>query len=141
MRNPAQVLAMLRTNPKTACAAWGFICRGAMLNGPVGGGCTLTCTISNGVYKLGVNAGAGDWFIPFAAGAARYCDVPRGQPVAIKAVPSAVWFAISKWAKDHNVLEWWQRGLAYSLGQLAASEKDSNGKTGYPRPTITVRGG
>ena len=80
MRDPAQVLAMLRTNPKTACAARGFICRGAMLNGAIGGGCTLTCTIANGVYQLGVGAGAGDWFIPFAAGAARYCDVPRGQP-------------------------------------------------------------
>src|SRR5262249_50723524 len=74
------VLAMLRTSPNTACAAWGFICRGAMLDGPIGGGCTLTCTIANGVYQLDVSAGAGDWFIPFKAGAARNCDVPRGQP-------------------------------------------------------------
>jgi hypothetical protein len=51
-----------------------------MLNAPFGAGCTLNCTISNGVYQLNVAAGAGDWFIPFAAGAARYCDVPRGQP-------------------------------------------------------------
>jgi hypothetical protein len=80
MRNPGQVLALLRTSPASTCAAWGFICRGLMLGGPIGGGCTLTCTISNGVYQLNVAAGAGDWFIPFAAGAARYCDVPRGQP-------------------------------------------------------------
>lgn len=30
------------------------------------------------------------------------------------------WFALSKWAKERNFLEGWERSLAYSLGRLAA---------------------
>ncbi len=80
MKPAAQVLAMLRTNPATACAAWGFMCRGAVLSGMLGGGCTLTCTENNGVYTITVTAGGADWYIPFGAGVARYCDIPIGEP-------------------------------------------------------------
>ena len=80
MKPAAQVLALLRTRPAMACAAWGFMCRGDALTNAVGGGCTLACTENNGVYNLGVTAGGTDWYIPFGAGAARYCDVPTGQP-------------------------------------------------------------
>jgi hypothetical protein len=80
MRPADQVLALLRTDPKTACSAWGFMCRGAPLSAMLGGSCTLTCTASDGVYTVDVAAGGTDWFIPFGAGAARYCDVPAGEP-------------------------------------------------------------
>ena len=81
MKPAGQVLALLRTQPATACAAWGFMCRGAPLNSALGGNCTLTCTTNDGVYLIDVADGGGtDWFIPFASGAARYCDVPGGQP-------------------------------------------------------------
>jgi hypothetical protein len=56
----------------------------------------------------------------------------RGQQAStsIDSIPAEVWFAAAKWAKDNEVLEKWQRGLAYSLGQLAvrasrASEKQA----------------
>lgn len=80
MKPAGQVLALLRTQPSTACAAWGFMCRGAPLGGALGGGCTLTCTANNGVYTIDVAAGGPDWFIPYGAGTARYCDVPSGEP-------------------------------------------------------------
>jgi hypothetical protein len=79
MKPAGQVLGLLRTQPATACAAWGFMCRGAALGNAMGGGCTLTCTENNGVYTLGVTACGVDWYIPFGAGAARYCDVPSGE--------------------------------------------------------------
>jgi len=37
--------------------------------------------------------------------------------LAVAAVPSDVWFAASKWAKDTGTLLPWQRSLAYSLGR------------------------
>jgi len=41
----------------------------------------------------------------------------------IRIVPADEWFAISGWAKETGNLEPWQRGLAYSLGRLAAQNK------------------
>lgn len=41
----------------------------------------------------------------------------------IRVVAADDWFAISGWAKETNNLEPWQRGLAYSLGRLAAQNK------------------
>jgi AIPR protein/Abortive infection phage resistance protein N-terminal domain len=40
-----------------------------------------------------------------------------GTVLAVAAVPSDVWFAASKWAKDTGTLLPWQRSLAYSLGR------------------------
>lgn len=37
---------------------------------------------------------------------------------AVSAVPSDVWFAVAKWAKETNTLLGWQRSLAFSLGTL-----------------------
>jgi len=37
--------------------------------------------------------------------------------LAVAAVPSDVWFAASKWAKDTGTLLPWQRSLAYSFGR------------------------
>ncbi|HXI40868.1 MAG TPA: AIPR family protein [Bryobacteraceae bacterium] len=41
----------------------------------------------------------------------------------IRVVPAEEWFAISGWAKETGNLAPWQRGLAYSLGRLAALNK------------------
>lgn len=37
---------------------------------------------------------------------------------AVSAVPSPVWFAVAKWAKDTDSLKPWQRQIAFSIGQL-----------------------
>ncbi len=37
---------------------------------------------------------------------------------AIKSVPAATWYSIASWAKETATLQPWQRGLAYSLGDL-----------------------
>jgi len=42
----------------------------------------------------------------------------------IRMVPADEWFAISGWAKETGNLEPWQRSLAYSLGKLAAQNKE-----------------
>jgi hypothetical protein len=34
----------------------------------------------------------------------------------VRSIPSDVWYAASKWAKETKSLQGWQRGLAYSLG-------------------------
>jgi len=72
---------MLRTQPDTAIAAYGFITRGAALANPAGANCTLNCGRyrASSVYQIDVAAGGADWYIPFAQGQARYCDVPPGQ--------------------------------------------------------------
>ncbi len=82
MKDGGAVLTVLRNQPGTAIAAWGFLVRGAALGNPLGGGCTLTCARhrESSVYQIDVVAGGPDWYIPFADGKARHCDVPRGQP-------------------------------------------------------------
>ena len=42
----------------------------------------------------------------------------RSLVEAVGAVPSDVWFAVAKWAKETNTLLGWQRSLAFSLGTL-----------------------
>jgi len=79
----SSVLRLLRTMPKDVCASKAFICRSAdgSLNGALGGSCRLTCEAEDGAYRIEVAGGGGmDFFIPYAAGAARYCDVPKGAP-------------------------------------------------------------
>jgi len=75
-------LSYLRKHPKTACQAYGFICRGALLSHTkVGGNCKLRCYKDlGGVFRIEVEDGAGDWYIPFMHDTALYCDVPKGQP-------------------------------------------------------------
>jgi len=80
MKPAALVLALLRTHTSDTTKAWGFILRGAALQNPVGGGCTLACAVSDTVYEITATAGGTDWYIPFHSGEARYCDVPAGQP-------------------------------------------------------------
>ena len=43
-------------------------------------------------------------------------------------VPAETWFRISKWAKETNNLMPWQRGLAFSLGQLAGRKREPSRK-------------
>lgn len=74
----ASVLGLLRTMPQEVCASRGFICRGDVLTGNLGGSCGLSCNFANGAYQIDVTAGGTDYFIPFQQGAASYCDVPRG---------------------------------------------------------------
>lgn len=82
MQNGATVLGMLRARPDDAIKAWGFITRGACLNGLVGGAATLNCARhgATSVYEVNVTAGGTDYYIPFRQGQALYCDVPRGRP-------------------------------------------------------------
>src|SRR5262249_50920665 len=39
---------------------------------------------------------------------------------AVRVIPSEVWYAAAKWAKETDSLQRWQRGLSYSLGTVAA---------------------
>ncbi len=75
-------LAYLRKDPKNACLAYGFVCRGdLLLNSLMGQQCRLRCYKDlGGVYRIEVEEGAGDWYIPYRHGKAFYCDVPKGQP-------------------------------------------------------------
>lgn len=43
-------------------------------------------------------------------------------------VPSSTWFQISKWAKETENLQGWQRSIAFSLGGLAASGRKPSRK-------------
>ena len=80
MKTGPEVLALLRTGPSIAVAAWGFIVRGACLGAAAGGGATLTCAHEDGgVYRIAVTIGGPDFYIPFGQSEARYCDVPSGQ--------------------------------------------------------------
>lgn len=57
-----------------------------------------------------------------------------GTVIAVAAVSSDVWFAVSSWAKDTGTLVPWQRSLAYSLGRLR-----SRGASPSPRQAIQGR--
>jgi hypothetical protein len=48
-----------------------------------------------------------------------------GTVIAAAAVPSDVWLAASKWAKDTGTLLPWQRKIAYSLGKLSRGSQPS----------------
>lgn len=41
----------------------------------------------------------------------------------VSSIPANVWLAISKWAKDTNNLQPWQRGIAFSVGTLIGRGK------------------
>ncbi len=43
-------------------------------------------------------------------------------------IPAAVWLSISKWAKDTNNLQPWQRGIAFSVGTLVGRSKQPSVK-------------
>lgn len=43
--------------------------------------------------------------------------------VEASSVEAETWFGVSKWAKETNSLQPWQRGLAYSLGKLARADR------------------
>ncbi len=80
----ASMLRLLRTMPRDVCASKGFVCRSSdgSLGKQLGGPCSLACEAEDGAYRIEVVAGRGmDFFIPYASGAARYCDVPRGPGV------------------------------------------------------------
>jgi len=51
--------------------------------------------------------------------------------VRIRLVPAEEWFAISGWAKETGNLEPWQRALAYSLGRLAAQNREPSTKQAH----------
>ena len=42
--------------------------------------------------------------------------------------PATTWFQISKWAKETENLQGWQRSIAFSLGGLAASGRKPSRK-------------
>lgn len=82
MKNGAAVLGVLRSKPKTAISAWGFISRGDCLSDQVGGNAALRCVRygQTSIYQIQVARGGTDYYIPYRSGEARYCDVPRGRP-------------------------------------------------------------
>lgn len=82
MKSGAAALGLLRSQPATAIAAYGFITRGGCLNNLVGGAATLTCARHglSSIYEITVTAGGTDYFVPFRQSKALSCDVPRGEP-------------------------------------------------------------
>jgi hypothetical protein len=51
-------------------------------------------------------------------------DAASGQGIDLAArIPADVWFTTEKWTKDNDVLQPWQRRLAYSLGRVASNRK------------------
>ena len=46
-------------------------------------------------------------------------------------VPAQTWFQIFLWAKETNNLQPWQRGIAYSLGKLAANHNSPSYKQAF----------
>lgn len=52
--------------------------------------------------------------------------------IAVAALPSEVWLAAAKWAKDSDTLQVWQRKIAYSLGKL--------GRGALPSPKQAIQG-
>ncbi len=66
--------------------------------------------------------GAGEQTTTYPLGTDRPVPTPAENIIveAVKAIPADVWFAVSKWAKETESLQAWQRSLAYSLGKLLA---------------------
>lgn len=79
-------LALLRTDPGSACGTSSFIVRSTLSlpNPTVGGPCTVSCSkLDEEVYELNVSAGTGDFFFPYVFatdGGVGSCVVPIGQP-------------------------------------------------------------
>ena len=57
-------------------------------------------------------------------------DSPAAEAAreAVAQIKADHWFALAKWAKERGFLEGWERGLAFSLGKLAASEAKPSDK-------------
>jgi len=63
-------------------------------------------------------------------------DVARQGLVKL---PADYWFALSKWAKERDFLEGWERSLAYSLGRLAAKGASPSDKQAIQGARIMAR--
>jgi hypothetical protein len=76
--------ALLRADPGTAMAKYGFVVGNAVYTTTtIGGVCLLGCESAGGnIYKLTANQGQGDWLFPYintAGGGVGVCVVPAGQ--------------------------------------------------------------
>jgi hypothetical protein len=49
------------------------------------------------------------------------------------------WFALAKWSKERGFLEGWERGLAFSLGKLAARSAQPSAKQAVQGARIAER--
>ena len=56
----------------------------------------------------------------------------------VAAVQSDVWFRISKWAKETENLQGWQRSIAYSLGRIVANGREPSIKQAIQAARILV---
>lgn len=67
---------------------------------------------------------------PYATFTAYHIRQPATGPLleAVLAIPAAVWYTISKWAKENDVLMPWQRSIAFSLGRLREAGKPPSAK-------------
>ena len=77
--------AVLRADPDTAMAKYGFVVGSAVYTtGTLGGACLLSCeSVGANISKLTAKQGQGDWFFPYvntAEGGVGVCIVPAGQP-------------------------------------------------------------
>lgn len=62
-----------------------------------------------------------------------------GARQAVASVPAEWWFGLATWAKERGLLEPWQRGLAFSLGRLAATSKAPSDKQSIQGAKILER--
>ncbi|QDV85593.1 restriction endonuclease PLD domain-containing protein [Stieleria magnilauensis] len=46
---------------------------------------------------------------------------PTAETELVRQIPSEVWFAVAKWAKENDKLEGWQRSISYSIGRKLAN--------------------
>lgn len=44
----------------------------------------------------------------------------------VTAIPAETWFALSRWAKETNNFQPWQRSLIFSIGRLVAKGQNPN---------------
>jgi hypothetical protein len=65
-------------------------------------------------------------------------DSERKLITEVAAVPSDVWFRISKWAKETGNLQGWQRSIAYSLGKIVANGREPSIKQAVQGAKILV---
>lgn len=67
---------------------------------------------------------AADWQ-PYAMFATYQTKPPATGPLlnAVVDIPAVIWLAVSKWAKENNALQPWQRSIAYSVGKLVDAKR------------------
>jgi len=58
---------------------------------------------------------------------------------SVSKVPAEYWFSMAKWAKERGFLKPWERSLAFSLGKLAAANREPSDKQAVQGARILTR--